>query len=117
MESFVGQELLTYSEPYTDNSLYYWQRDVKGSEAEVDYLIPLKGKIIPVEVKGAKGRHLKSMHLFLESHSETPFGIRFSAHNYSEHQKIRSYPLYAIAFGIHWKKQKAQRSFEQDKGC
>jgi predicted AAA+ superfamily ATPase len=109
MESFVGQELRAYLEPSVDNSLYYWQRDVKGSEAEVDYLIQLQGKIIPIEVKGDKGRQLKSMHLFLDSHPDTPFGIRFSAHNYSVHQKIHSYPLYAIASGIHWKSPESKK--------
>lgn len=96
IESFVGQELVSYSEPYLENPLYYWQRDAKGSEAEIDYLIQLQGEIIPVEVKAEKGRHLKSMHLFLENHPKTPFGIRFSTHNYSVHGKIRSYPLYSI---------------------
>lgn len=100
VEAFVGQELLVYQEPYFDSSLYFWQRDAKGSEAEVDYLIQMQGNIIPIEVKSDKGRQLKSMHLFLNSHPNTPFGIRFSSHNYSIHEKIFSYPLYAIPFGI-----------------
>lgn len=37
-----------------------------------------------------------------ESHHDTPYGIRFSTHNYSVHNKIISYPLYAVALGIQW---------------
>jgi predicted AAA+ superfamily ATPase len=100
VEAFVGQELLVYQEPYFDSALYFWQRNVKGSEAEVDYLIQMQNHIIPIEVKSDKGRQLKSMHLFLNSRPETPFGIRFSSHNYSVYEKIFSYPLYAIPFAI-----------------
>lgn len=103
VEAFVGQELLVYSMPYLENHLYYWQRDAKGSEAEVDYLIQLENHIIPIEVKSNRGRQLKSMHSFLESNSKTPYGIRFSTHNYSVYQKILSYPLYAIAQAVKWK--------------
>lgn len=102
VEAFVGQELLTYSEHYIESKLYYWQRDVKGSEAELDFLLQLQAKIIPIEVKSDRGRTFKSMHLFMNTFPETPFGIRFSTHNYSVHEKILSYPLYAIPPTIHW---------------
>lgn len=100
VEAFIGQELLVYSSPYSSNTLYYWQRDVKGSEAELDYLIQLEAQIIPIEVKSDKGKHLKSMHLFLKNHPNTPLGIRFSLHNYSVHENIYSYPLYAVAAAV-----------------
>lgn len=102
VEAFVGQELLVYGEPYRGSSLYYWQRDVKGSEAELDYLFQLKGKLIPIEVKSGTRGHLKSLQLFLENHPDTPFAIRFSMHNYSAHQKLLSYPLYAVPAGVQW---------------
>lgn len=103
VESFVGQELLVYSQPYSRGSLYYWQRDAKGSEAELDYLIQLQGQIIPIEVKSDKGSHMKSMQLFLKTHPNTSLGIRLSLHNYSIHQNIYSYPLYAVSSAINWK--------------
>lgn len=95
-ESFVGQELLAYANPRQESNLYYWQRDQRGSEAEIDYIIAQNSKIIPVEVKAGKGSTLKSMHLFLNENPQTPFGIRFSTQNYSVHEKIVSYPLYAV---------------------
>ncbi len=97
VESFIGQELLAYEHPTKKAKLYYWKRDARGSEAEVDYVIQQKRQIIPIEVKSGKGRTLRSMQTFLESHKESPYGIRFSSNNYSLHEKIYSYPLYAIA--------------------
>jgi uncharacterized protein len=96
-ESFVGQELLAYANPHAKSNLYYWQRNAPSSSAEVDYLIQKGEKVIPVEVKSGLGSTLKSMHMFLESHTDTPFGIRFSTQNYSRHEKIDSLPLYAVA--------------------
>jgi uncharacterized protein len=97
IEAFVGQELLAHANPHAKSSLYYWQRDTPGSAAEVDYLIQQKEHIIPVEVKSGTGSTLKSLHMFLEGHPHTPYGIRFSTQNYSVYEKIHSLPLYAVA--------------------
>jgi uncharacterized protein len=97
VESFVGQEILAYEHPLRKAQLYYWKRDARGSEAEVDYLIQLTRDIIPVEVKSGKGKTRRSMQSFLESHPNSPYGIRFSINNYSLYDKVYSYPLYAIA--------------------
>ncbi len=97
VEAFVGQELLAYTHPRAKGQLYYWQREVRDSEAEVDYVIQQKSQIIPVEVKSGKGTTLKSMNLFLDAHPQSPYGIRFSSNNYSVHEKVHSYPLYAVA--------------------
>ena len=96
-ESYVGQELLAYSSSLDKADLHYWQRESRGSTAEVDYLISHDRKVIPVEVKSGKGSTLYSMHLFLKSHKNSPYGIRFSIHNYSVFDNIHSYPLYAVA--------------------
>lgn len=98
-EAFVGQELLAYTDPHLQPKLFYWLREAenKGSSAEIDYLIQLNGQVVPVEVKSEKGGALKSMRIFLESHKQSTFGLRFSTHNYSIHDCIHSYPLYAIA--------------------
>ncbi len=97
VEAFVGQELLAYEHPMKKAALYYWKRDARGSEAEVDYVIQQGRQIVPIEVKSGKGKTLKSIQLFLESHHNSPYGIRFSTNNYSVHENIHSYPLYAIA--------------------
>ena len=97
VESFVGQELLAYENATKKAQLYYWKRDTKGSEAEVDYVIQLGKNIIPIEVKSGEGKTLKSMQIFLDSHPNSPYGIKFSTNNYSVYEKIHAYPLYAIA--------------------
>jgi len=96
-EAFIGQELLAYMAPQKRADLYYWHREVRGSNAEVDYLMQHQSNIIPIEVKSALGTTLKSLHLFLETHALSPYGVRFSAHNYSVCEKVHSYPLYAVA--------------------
>lgn len=97
IESLVGQELLAYANFHAKSHLYYWQRNAPSSTAEVDYLVQKGEKIIPIEVKSGSGKTLKSLHLFLESHTNTPYGVRFSVQNYSEHDRIKSIPLYAVA--------------------
>jgi hypothetical protein len=96
-EGFVGQELLAYFNPSDKQQLYYWHREKRGSNAEVDYLITHYRNIIPVEVKSGHSARMQSMRLFLQSHSASPYGIRFSIDNYSVYDRIHSCPLYAIA--------------------
>ncbi len=97
VEAFVGQEILAYADPRKRAQLYYWQRAAKNSTAEIDYLLQDQENIIPIEVKSGHGSTLRSLHFFLESHARSPYGIRFSAQNYSEYQKVHSYPLYVVA--------------------
>jgi len=76
-EQFIGQELLTLSDPYLDPALFYWSREAKNSNAELDYLIQHNNQIFPVEVKAGKSGTLKSLHVFLhEKNIKT--GIRFN---------------------------------------
>jgi predicted AAA+ superfamily ATPase len=97
IEAFIGQELLAYADPITKGHLYYWRRSERNSQAEIDYLIQIKENVIPIEVKSGEGSTLKSMHLFLETHKNSPYGLRFSTQNYSTYEKIKSYPLYSAA--------------------
>lgn len=100
VEALVGQELLAYSYPLQKKQLYYWQRMERSSQAEVDYITTIGENIVPIEVKSGAGSTLKSMHIFLDKHPKSDFGIRFSTQNYSLYEKIKSYPLYAIAVAI-----------------
>lgn len=96
VEAFVGQEILAYSDPIAKETLFYWQREQRGSEAEVDYLVQIKDQVVPIEVKAGQSKRIKSMQIFLESHVNSSYGLRFSADHYSTYQKIYSYPLYAV---------------------
>lgn len=112
IEAFIGQEMLAYDDPHTKKNLYYWHRETRGSEAEVDYLMQSKSSIIPVEVKSGAGSTLKSLQLFLESHAASPHGLRFSTQNYSEYQNIKSFPLYAVAQVMFAKNSELKNAFE-----
>ena len=94
-EQFVGQELLAYADPYLNAQLYYWERDKKGSMAEVDYVIQAKSHVLPIEVKAGTTGNLKSLMQFLLE-KQAPFGIRISQHPLSYHKNVLSVPLYLI---------------------
>lgn len=96
-ESFVGQELIARSEIDIKSQLFYWHREARSSNAEVDYLIIKNDRIIPVEIKSGKEGTLKSIHYFLKNHSQSPYGMRFYAGMPNISGKIRSYPLYCAA--------------------
>lgn len=97
VEAFVGQEMLAYADPIVKSHLFYWRREVRNSHAEVDYLVQIKDKVAPVEVKAGTSLRIKSMHLFLDSHPNSLYGIRFSAHNYAVDKRVHTYPLYAVS--------------------
>lgn len=109
-EAFVGQELLSYSHPQKKSELYFWKRAAKNSQAEIDFVYDYSGEILPIEVKHGKNGKLKSLHLFLEEHGKSSYGIRFSSHNYSVMQKIDSRPLYAVASLAHGEQKESLKS-------
>jgi predicted AAA+ superfamily ATPase len=94
-EMFVGLELLKNASCYVPQQLYYWQREQKNNQAEVDYIIQKDGKIVPVEVKSGSSGKMQSMHLFLKE-KRSDYGIRISLENFSQYDKIKVYPLYAV---------------------
>jgi predicted AAA+ superfamily ATPase len=97
VEALVGQEILAYADPIAKSHLFYWRRENRSSQAEVDYLVQIKEKVVPIEVKAGTSLRIKSMHIFLDSHENSSYGIRFSAHNYTVEDRVHTYPLYAIA--------------------
>jgi len=95
-EQFVGQELLFYSDVYEDRNLYYWQRDKRGSSAEVDYLSVIRSSIYPIEVKAGSTGRLRSMQLFLEE-KNGKLGIQISQSPLKLDNKVLSIPLYMVS--------------------
>ncbi len=94
-EQFIGQQLFALGKYFVEPEIYYWQREVKGSAAEVDYLWQIGEYILPIEVKAGKTGTLKSLRVYL-SEKNAPFGIRFSLHPLSYTDSVLSIPLYAI---------------------
>ena len=64
-EQFVGQQLLTMEPYYKERNIYYWMREKRNAEAEVDYILQLGNNILPIEVKAGKSGKLKSLHVFM----------------------------------------------------
>jgi predicted AAA+ superfamily ATPase len=94
-EQFVAQELLAWH----SSELYYWSRNAKSSNAEVDYLTVLKGEIYPIEVKSGPSGKLRSLHLMLQNYPNCPRGLVLYSgpHKDLPDQKLTFMPLYATA--------------------
>ena len=65
IEHLIGQEILA-CQYNALSALHFWVREKKESTAEVDYLFPYDGLIIPIEVKSGKEGTLKSLHSYMD---------------------------------------------------
>jgi Holliday junction resolvase-like predicted endonuclease len=64
-EQFVGQELRA-CRPFNDEpALFTWVREAQSSNAEVDYVIQVGTRIVPVEVKAGATGTLRSLHMMV----------------------------------------------------
>lgn len=88
-EQFVLQQLLTDER----NKIYYWSAE--DSRAEIDFLLQMQGKIIPVEVKAEENLQSKSLRTFSQKYQ--PFkSVRTSLTDYYDQEWMVNLPLYAI---------------------
>ena len=94
-ELFVGLELLKSNSCYEQSEIYYWQRESKSSQAEVDFVIQKDREIIPIEVKSGTKGSMQSLYLFL-SEKKKDFGIRLSLENFGSIEHVKIMPIYAI---------------------
>lgn len=95
-EQFVAQELMACAPAETAAGIFYWQREARNANAEVDFLTVNSGEIIPLEVKSGKGGSMKSMRLFLESHPDSKGGVKLSVQPPGCYENIEDVPLYAL---------------------
>ncbi len=87
MENYVAQALA--SNGYKP---CYWRSDGK---AEVDFVLQLDDKVIPVEVKKGRRNRSKSLGVFVEKY-QSRYSIRISKKNFGFENGIKSVPLYAV---------------------
>ena len=92
-EMFVGLEIKKAAGRTADTNLFYWHREARGSNAEVDYLVQKGGRIVPVEVKSGRKGAMRSLGMLMDEKG-FPLGLRFSQENLSEYGRIRTLPLY-----------------------
>ncbi len=64
-EQFVGQQLQCLEQCYTESELYYWMREKRNSEAEIDFIGEIKNLPLPIEVKAGKTGTLKSLQVYM----------------------------------------------------
>lgn len=104
VEMFVGQQLLTTLPSYP-NKLHFWVSESARNNAEVDFLLEVAGKPLPVEVKASATGALKSLHQFLWR-AGLSTGVRFYSGPWLDerqvvkmsdgelHYRLLSLPLY-----------------------
>lgn len=64
-EQIVGQELLT-NETSVLAKLYFWTKEERTAQAEVDYIFQVDNYLVPVEVKSGSTGRLRSLHQFID---------------------------------------------------
>lgn len=76
-EQFVAQELQNSQPAYISPELFYWSRENRNSNAEIDFIFQHKNQLYPVEVKAGKTGTLKSLQVYLYE-KKLRNGIRFN---------------------------------------
>lgn len=85
-ENYVAQQLM--AKKY---DLYYWR---SKSEAEVDFVLNLENKIIPIEVKSSQTTKSRSLNEYIKKYNPD-YAIRLSTKDFGFYNHIFSVPLYA----------------------
>ena len=86
-ELYVFTQLQTLGIP-----IYY--HSVDNSTIEIDFIVQLANRIVPIEVKAENNVKAKSMRVFISKHPELQ-GIRFSMLPYQKQDWMTNIPLYA----------------------
>ena len=86
-ENFVVSQIIK-----NNDELYYYKDD---KNIEVDFLIKLNGKIIPIEVKSGKRTRSLSLNNYINKY-KPEYAIRISMKNFGFENNIKSVPLYAV---------------------
>lgn len=106
-EQIAGIELLRYQSPNLRHDLYYWLRQAKNSQAEVDYITNDLQTILPIEVKAGMQGGMKSLWIFMREKNISK-GVRCSLENFGTFEyidreaenavrQVHICPLYALS--------------------
>lgn len=80
-EMIAGLEILKHASASMRHDMFYWTRDEKNSLAEVDYVEPCDGKILPIEIKAETQGGMKSLWLLMREKDLT-YAMRCSLENF-----------------------------------
>ena len=88
-EQYVLQQLIVHEE----NDIFYWSSE-KGT-GELDFLIQMDDKIVPIEVKAEENLQAKSLRSFVQKY-DMEYAVRTSMSDYREQDWMVNYPLYDV---------------------
>lgn len=94
-EMHVGLELLKAGDARQDGRLYYWHRETKNANAEVDYIVQYRNGILPIEVKSGTRGSMRSLRILMEEKG-LGVGVRVSGENFGRIGNVCIIPLYMI---------------------
>ncbi len=94
-EMFVGLELVKACSPLDDARLFFWHREARNANAEVDYVVPFRNRVLPIEVKSGVRGSMKSLRIMMDE-KHLDLGVRTSEENLAVLDNIRIIPLYRI---------------------
>lgn len=110
-EQFIAQHLAGFSGGYEPPQLYYWLREGKSTNAEVDFVLTHRGKLHCIEVKSGTSGRLRSLNQLVlktgvprayrfdlnpPSIEKVETAIRSSDGTREVAFQLNSYPAYAV---------------------
>lgn len=84
-EQYVLQQLIIRHEPF------YWSKP--NAQQEVDFLLQLSGRVVPIEVKAEENLRAKSLRQFVQEHA-CPEAYRLSMSDYRREPWMTNLPLF-----------------------
>lgn len=108
-EQFVAQHLFYMNSGSLEPELFYWLRDRKRQNAEVDFIVSIDHHLVPLEVKAESAGHIRSLLVFM-SEKKWPLAAKLSLEKLSSELvekgvkgakepavfELRTIPLYLI---------------------
>lgn len=86
-EMIAGLEMMRYQNSNIRHELYFWIRNAKNSQAEVDYVTTLRLQILPIEVKAGMRGGMKSLWIFMRE-KKLDKAVRCSLENFGSFEYI-----------------------------
>ena len=103
-EQFVAQNLAEWGGVGDQQTLFYWLREGKSGNAEVDFLIQNGDQIVPIEVKSGKSGSMKSLLQFIAARGSA-CAIKFSLGppkvEQARHDVVTTSGVVAVRFTCH----------------
>lgn len=106
-EMIAGLELMRYKTADVRQELYYWIREARNSQAEIDYVSTLRLQVLPIEVKAGIRGGMKSLWIFMRE-KNLDCAVRCSMENFGKFEytdndaedavrHVTVCPIYAIS--------------------